>query len=803
VPEVEPLKNLTAARLAALNHGTIKAPPGVDAARLVPNKVRAWAGRVGEIRVGDGPDPVIAVQIVGVDTEAIVEKARVYDNTGNRIRKIRELLFTSLGVEDRDDLFLVHSFVWRGSRRRCDVLDANVRERPDETPKAQGDDWKVIIDWPFDDPGHDPSEDHVKLDGFLGRHDSFRTLVWLPVFFAVRTEGDLGKLVILDHLLRGDNLDQHAQHLSLQDRLSARLILENQRGAPEGTLKLALGAAYGIAREPHPGMLDATHEPAFRSLDRSFAPQVPVGADLGKALAQQFPDHPHFEREVKKTDCEKVRAEVRKAARAEDGRVPVEKALRPVIKLVVNPLGLGHMGEQYLVLEKAWVTHFNKQLAAEKKTTSTPRELRDWMDRPRAKGLAPEVGNLLILAFAEQTDRSFTRRGLPYAPTPDNLPDELGLRLQTLPPEDQWEQAKGRACEVFGNVWHRDAPVSPAVAASARWRPAEGEARDGEVLLEGTRVRSPGDAPRLIAAWSEETRSGAARDVYHGGASPQEMVTPLVLLADATACRPVPEPCEPRQPTWWEGEGRRSMNPPPPASKPRKPAGSLVPLETTEPEPAAAAAPPPPATSAGAGWLGPLLRSPAYRAQRQMVRKFAPEDEVVAQVLAALDGHGGSMTPAALARKVGWPRDRLDGLVAKLQRLLNVDGYEVLRLGWIGRGTSWNSTSPSCGGSSSWSESGPRRNRSAPVHPGRHHIPPGLRASPGLQDVDGRWRRRGTPRPRRSAGSRSALAHSRSSGFRRIPTSLAPRWPGRSPRISRTARTRIAIVDARLSSEIT
>ena len=61
-------------------------------------------------------------------------------------------------------------------------------------------------------------------------------------------------------------------------------------------------------------MLDATHEPAFRSLDRSFTPQVPVGADLGQALghllgqalAHQFPDHPHFEREVKRADCEKA-----------------------------------------------------------------------------------------------------------------------------------------------------------------------------------------------------------------------------------------------------------------------------------------------------------------------------------------------------------------------------------------------------------------------------------------------------------------------------------------------------------------
>ena len=243
VREVEPLKNLTASRLAALNHGTITAPPGVDAARLVLGKVRGWAGLVDEIRVGDGPDPVISVQIVGVDTEAILEKARIYDNAGNRIRKVRQLLFASMGVEDRDEMFLVHSFVWRGSRRRCDVVYANVRDLPEESLKAQGDDWKVIVDWPFDDPGHDPVEDHARLDGFIARNDSTRSLAWLPAFFSTRTQGELGKLVILDHLLRGDNLDQHAQHLSQQDRLSARLVLENQQSALESTLKQALNAA--------------------------------------------------------------------------------------------------------------------------------------------------------------------------------------------------------------------------------------------------------------------------------------------------------------------------------------------------------------------------------------------------------------------------------------------------------------------------------------------------------------------------------------------------------------------------------
>ena len=182
-------------------------------------------------------------------------------------------------------MFLTHSFVWRGSRRRCDLLYANVRELPDESLRAQGEDWKVVVDWPFDDPGHDAGRGPRQGRRLPGRNDSTRTLVWLPAFFSVKTQAELGKLVILDHLLRGDNLDQYAGHLSLQDRLSARLILENQQSALAGTLRLALNAAYGIASEPQPGMLDAAHEAAeghFRSLEpRVHAPGARGGRPEG------------------------------------------------------------------------------------------------------------------------------------------------------------------------------------------------------------------------------------------------------------------------------------------------------------------------------------------------------------------------------------------------------------------------------------------------------------------------------------------------------------------------------------------
>ena len=38
------------------------------------------------------------------------------------------------------------------------------------------------------------------------------------------------------------------------------------------------------------------------------------------------------------------------------------------------------------------------------------------------------------------------------------------------------------------------------------------------------------------------------------------------------------------------------------------------------------------------------------------------------------------MTPAAFSKAANVPAGRLDGLIAVMQRVLNVDGYEILKL---------------------------------------------------------------------------------------------------------------------------
>ncbi|MGL4419374.1 MAG: DUF6079 family protein, partial [Gemmataceae bacterium] len=82
---VDALKNMNCTRLAALNHGSIRSRiPGREH-QVVAQKLRQWVDLSGGvIHLSDDPvNPTVSIQLSGVETESIIEAARVYDNPGN------------------------------------------------------------------------------------------------------------------------------------------------------------------------------------------------------------------------------------------------------------------------------------------------------------------------------------------------------------------------------------------------------------------------------------------------------------------------------------------------------------------------------------------------------------------------------------------------------------------------------------------------------------------------------------------------------------------------------------------------
>jgi hypothetical protein len=458
VPEVESLKGLTAQRLAALNHGTFRSPiPGQEAAQVL-RKLRDWAGEIGEIKVGEDQNPLISIQITGVDLEPVLRAAETNDNQGNRRKLVRELLFSQLGVKDAGSLFTRHDFLWRGTQREVDVMYENVCDLADDRLRGRPDAWSVIIDYPFDERNRTPQDDLARLSKYRG--GTARTLVWLPSFLSLRSLQELGRLVILDHILQGDRFEQYAGHLSLIDRTQAKALARNQHDSLRIKLKSQLEVAYGIRPEPSDAVTHAlTPDQQLRSLDPTLEPRPPVGADLASAFANlldqlfahQYPAHPEFETEIKASVAKKLWTELQTALESPQWRAHVvDIPTRKLVRAIVPACKLGQTSENSVVLDAFWSGHFAQSMAREGIAVPTVGKLREWLDQPRPMGLPVEMQDLVILCFAAQTNRRFTLNGGPCQPDIGRLSDAMEVREQTLPSDSDWKLATDRASQLFG-----------------------------------------------------------------------------------------------------------------------------------------------------------------------------------------------------------------------------------------------------------------------------------------------------------------------------------------------------------------
>jgi hypothetical protein len=458
VPEVESLKALTAQRLAALNHGTFRSPiPGREAQDVL-RKCRDWASEIGEIKITEDQNPIISIQVTGVDIEPILRAAEANDNPGNRRKRIREALFKELGIEDTGDLFSTYEFNWRGTRREVELLYENVREMTDDRLRGRSGIWTVVLDFPFDEANFGPADDLARLAAYRG--GDTKTLVWIPSFLSNKAMADLGRLVVLDYILQGERFETYAGHLSYVDRVQAKALARNQLDQLRIKLRSQLEVAYGISTEPRDAVSNPlTADQQFRSLDPTLSPRPPVGADfksafeslLSQLFAHQYPAHPEFDTEIKPVVIRKIWPEVQKAIESPGQRGLVQDAgLRKLVRSVVNPCQLGQMAETHLLIEPHWQSRFSQAHARDGGGPITVAKLRQWIDTPVPMGLPLELQNLIILAFAASTSRRFTMRGGPYEPSVDSMPDELELREQSLPSAGEWQLALQRASSLFG-----------------------------------------------------------------------------------------------------------------------------------------------------------------------------------------------------------------------------------------------------------------------------------------------------------------------------------------------------------------
>jgi hypothetical protein len=465
-PEAETLRALTARRLASLNYGTIKVPIPGGESQLVEQRCRQWAAEVGEVKItGSGADPVVSLQLSGVDTTAILANAQHEDNVGNRLQKIRQLLFEELDIAYENTFQIGHKITWRATPREAEIRFANVWEADDSTLRSDGDTWRVIIDFPFDRDHNTPFTDLHRLERFRVSNPRSKTIVWLPSFFSAGLQTELGRFVVLEFLLSNDDrLRQYSSHLSLADRSEAKTVLTNQRDQLRERLRRALRMAYGVMNA-EPGILDDSlrleKDQQFQSLDATIAVRPPAAADLRSALDNlieqgldgQFPAHPKFSKDELRLTAgliQQAYEKVREALEAPDNRVAIDRDVRKKLRPLLDPLELAHVGEQFLAVKTVWFDRFDPREAQLPSRSATVGHLREWMNEPNPMGLPDSLENLVILTYARQANRMLMLQGIPVPESLTNLRDDIVLERQQLPEQKAWDQVCERASHIFG-----------------------------------------------------------------------------------------------------------------------------------------------------------------------------------------------------------------------------------------------------------------------------------------------------------------------------------------------------------------
>lgn len=474
-PSVPALNDLTIRRLGALNHGSVTAPiPGAEVG-IIKSKVAEWATRFPEIKeTGTEANPGVRLELSGIDVDSVVQNAAVNDNAGNRIALAKRLLAEELDVRRLDGRLGADelTMVWRGSTRTAEVLFGNIAdndELPDHDMQPQmPDQWRVIVDLPFDEGEYGPVDDLNRMHTLRERQgDPARTAAWIPTHLSAQRMAEFRRLVIIDKALADDHrfTTQYAAHLNPDDRDRANGMLQTQRESLTKQVKAAFKQAYGLADKK-----DADVELGFdehvASLPRVDELKISIGQSMregirhitGTLLAHQFPDHPDLDPDgtgaaVKPADARTVFTNVRQAAEERDRRVEIPAKERALMRRIAEPLGIGQQKEAYFELSDRWADHFRTQARTEGVTGDLPlARLTDWTDLPRPRGLEPTLATLVVSSFAEMDDRVWVRGGVPLDPAPELAQIKPGdaLRSQPLPSEDDWERARHRFEAILG-----------------------------------------------------------------------------------------------------------------------------------------------------------------------------------------------------------------------------------------------------------------------------------------------------------------------------------------------------------------
>lgn len=259
----------------------------VDLSRLVP-----------DLQVtGDGATATVRVVLQGADFGQLLSEARSkVENSPQRFKTFYAVLKDELGLAGRrgfgeGELEGEVTVTWRGTKRRGSVKIANIRELMNKQFKVRdGEEFRLILDYPWDEPGHTVAEDRQRASDVRRREGSSVTMCWLPRHLTGEEAKVITDLSAAQFILSDEGQDKLLARLSTVDR---QQVLTRARAHAESMEK----RLRDLLREVYK---DDGQAVALLSDVPTTVPEADLDRNLDRfaqlLLDRQHPTHPSFDR---------------------------------------------------------------------------------------------------------------------------------------------------------------------------------------------------------------------------------------------------------------------------------------------------------------------------------------------------------------------------------------------------------------------------------------------------------------------------------------------------------------------------
>lgn len=337
---------LTIERLVQLNSVDVEGETFRGRVRVAETDLLALSQRVPDLQIaGQGKTAIVRYVLGRVSLGEVLSRARSkVDNPAQRFKVFWAALKTALGIEgtkgfeeggpNEGDWDLM----WRRTRRRGRVKLGNVREMSyeDFTPPEGA--FKILVDYPWDEPGRTVDEDRLRAMNVRKTKGTLHTVCWLPRHMSPTELGVLTELAAVRYLLSDAGQEDLLETLGPQDKgklLDQAGVRERQLGGQLGDLMKEVYVRHG---ELVALLSDIDASRPRDTLSENLEHIATVLMD------RQYPQHPVFLAEPKRAELEALLEWMIQAGES-NVSVAYDELTGRVLKTLGQPLELVNLGQ--------------------------------------------------------------------------------------------------------------------------------------------------------------------------------------------------------------------------------------------------------------------------------------------------------------------------------------------------------------------------------------------------------------------------------------------------------------------------